>query len=355
MPADRVASSRRRSVLGARRCAGCRQRRASSLISKAWVCGTTCHAADGIPPYPPDAAALHHIFPGGWIWVLRFNNGITSAGAALTDRLAADVQASEGAAAWDRLLQALPSVQEQFRLARATLPFVHAPRVAFRCREVVGEKWALLPSAAGVIDPLLSTGFPLTLLGLGRLLEILETTSAGAERQAALALYARTTQEELDVTEQLVGALYACMADPALFKRLSLLYFAAASYSETCTPPRPRASGTRIPAQRAPALWRGVARVRGARRHGAEGLRTGGALRSHRSRHRAIRYGRPPRSLATRLVSGAGRRSRRQRGETRGVSGGGRPAAGAVWIAPAARARRVVAARERAGVGPREH
>ena len=61
------------------------------------------------------------------------------------------------------------------------------------------------------------------------------------------------------------------MADPALFKRLSLLYFAAASYSETGPPPRPRASGTRIPAQRAPALWRGVARVRGARRHGAKG------------------------------------------------------------------------------------
>ena len=40
-------------------------------------------------------------------------------------------------------------------------------------------------------------------------------------------------QDELDVTEQLVAALYASMADPALFKRLSLLYFAAASYSET--------------------------------------------------------------------------------------------------------------------------
>ncbi len=189
--------------------------------------------SNGAPPYPPDAAALHHVFPGGWIWVLRFNNGITSAGAALTDPLAATLRASEGAPAWDRLLQALPSVSDQFRSARATLPFVHAPRVAFRCREVVGGKWALLPSAAGVIDPLLSTGFPLTLLGLARLLDVLETTVPGAEREAALAIYARTTQEELDVTEQLVAALYACMADPPLFKRLSLLYFAAASYSET--------------------------------------------------------------------------------------------------------------------------
>jgi FADH2 O2-dependent halogenase len=173
------------------------------------------------------------VFPGGWIWVLRFNNSITSAGAALTDPLAARVLASEGAPAWDRLLQALPSVREQFRAARATLPFVYAPRVAFRCREVAGDKWALLPSAAGVIDPLLSTGFPLTLLGIARLLKLLETTVPGAERQAALATYARTTQQELDVTEQLVAALYSCMADPALFKRLSLLYFAAASYSET--------------------------------------------------------------------------------------------------------------------------
>ena len=189
--------------------------------------------ADGSPPYPPDAAALHHVFPGGWIWVLRFNNGITSAGAALTDGLAADLRASEGAPAWDRLLERLPSVREQFCSASATLPFIHTPRVAFRCHQVVGAKWALLPSAAGVIDPLLSTGFPLTLLGLSRLLEVLDTTVPGAEREAALKTYAETTQRELDITEQLVGALYACMADPPLFKRLSLLYFAAASYSET--------------------------------------------------------------------------------------------------------------------------
>jgi FADH2 O2-dependent halogenase len=187
---------------------------------------------DGTPPYPPDAAALHHVFDGGWIWVLRFNNGITSAGAALEDRLANSLSASDGASAWQRLLDRLPSVRDQFRSARATLPFVHAPRVAYRCREVVGSSWALLPSAAGVIDPLLSTGFPLTLLGLLRLLEILETTRPGDARDAALEGYARITQAELDVTEQLVAALYANMTDPDLFRQLSLLYFAAASYSE---------------------------------------------------------------------------------------------------------------------------
>lgn len=90
----------------------------------------------------------------------------------------------------------------------------------------------MLPSAAGVIDPLLSTGFPLTLLGIGRLLEILEAPLDASERAAALAAYAQITSAELDATEMLVAALYANMHDPLVFKRLGLLYFAAASYSE---------------------------------------------------------------------------------------------------------------------------
>jgi FADH2 O2-dependent halogenase len=187
--------------------------------------------SDGAP-YPADDAALHHVFPGGWIWILRFNNGITSAGAALTDHAAAAIGAHDGAPAWDRLLATFPAVADQFRQARAVLPFVHTPRLAFRGTRAAGPAWALLPSAAGVIDPLLSTGFPLTLLGILRLVGILEHTSPGPERTATLEQYERTTLAELDVTERLVAALYATMDDPAIFKRLGLLYFAAASFSE---------------------------------------------------------------------------------------------------------------------------
>lgn len=165
--------------------------------------------------------------------MLRFNNGITSAGAALTDPVATRIAAADGDAAWSRLLSTLPSVAEQFSQSRAVRPFVHALRLAFRTDRVCGARWALLPSAAGVIDPLLSTGFSLTLLGLTRLLAVLEETSEGPEREAALRTYAQRTQDELDATEQLVAALYANMADAAVFKRLALLYFTAASDSET--------------------------------------------------------------------------------------------------------------------------
>lgn len=178
------------------------------------------------PPYPIDDAALHHVFPGGWIWVLRFTNGITSAGAAVTDRLARELNLAEGAAAWPRLLARLPSVRAQFQHAAPTMPLVYSPRIAFRARQVSGPGWALLPSAAGVVDPLLSTGFPLTLLGIQRLAALLDGGDGSLDD------YAAVTQAELDATEQLVAGLYATMADFELFKRLTLLYFAAASYSE---------------------------------------------------------------------------------------------------------------------------
>jgi len=191
------------------------------------------HHWPSAPPYPADDAALHHIFDGGWIWVLRFNNGITSAGVAATDSLANELRFADGAAAWEHLLERLPSVREQFRETRAVTPFIHAKRLPFCSARIVGENWALLPSAAGFIDPLLSTGFPLTLLGVARLAEIMENDWLSPKLSKRLASYAEVTARELGAAEQMVAALYSRMNDFALFRRLTLLYFAAASFSET--------------------------------------------------------------------------------------------------------------------------
>jgi FADH2 O2-dependent halogenase len=188
---------------------------------------------DRTPPYPVDDAALHHIFNGGWIWVLRFNNGITSAGVAARTSLADQLRFEEGAPAWERLLGQLPTVREQFADAKAQIPFIHSPQLAFRAPHAAGPNWALLPSAAGFVDPLLSTGFPLTLLGIERLANILER-DWGCERFAKrLDAYGTRTLEELDSVELMVAALYANLDDFSTFSALSLLYFAAATFSET--------------------------------------------------------------------------------------------------------------------------
>ena len=193
-----------------------------------------CFSADGLaPPYPAEDAAVHHVFDGGWIWVLKFNNGVTSAGVAATDQIANDLDFKSGEPAWRRLLARLPSLTESFGMARNVLPFVHQPRIAFQSGQITGPGWVLLPSAAGVIDPLLSTGFPLTLLGIARMGRLLKQHWGQPSFRAAMDDYARLTTLELETTAQLVGALYASMARFEPFKALCLLYFVAASFSET--------------------------------------------------------------------------------------------------------------------------
>ena len=179
-------------------------------------------------PYPVDDAALHHVFDGGWMWVLRFGNGVTSAGIAVEDWLADDLKVAEGEPAWARLLRRFPSVAAQFADARPVRPFTWMPRLAYRAADAAGERWAMLPSAAAFIDPLFSTGIPLTLLGIERLAALIETELRGREP----ARYADLTLGDADRTARFIAGSYAGFPDFAMFTSYSMFYFAAASYSE---------------------------------------------------------------------------------------------------------------------------
>jgi len=184
------------------------------------------------PPYPRDDAAVHHVFDGGWMWVLRFGNGVTSAGVAATPALAEELRLSEGEPAWGRFLARFPSVGAQFAQAEPTRPFAYAPRVAYRASAATGPGWALLPSAAAFVDPLFSTGIPLALLGIERLGRILEEAWNTEKLEARLAEYGALTLQEADATADFIGACYAAMPRFPVFAALSQFYFAAASFSE---------------------------------------------------------------------------------------------------------------------------
>ncbi|GGH07274.1 NAD(P)/FAD-dependent oxidoreductase [Silvibacterium dinghuense] len=198
------------------------------------------------PPYPIDQAAVHHLFPGGWVWVLQFHHsmnggGITSAGVACTQETAARLNLREGQPAWQRLLEEIPALKEQFAHAKPERAFTHIPQLSFRSAAIVDPnkqpRWALLPSAAGFVDPLLSTGFPLTLLGVSRLAQLFSQHEPATWSSPAFAqdlrTYAEATDTELLAAAHLIAALYANLDDFPVFAALSLLYFAAVSYAET--------------------------------------------------------------------------------------------------------------------------
>jgi FADH2 O2-dependent halogenase len=188
------------------------------------------------PPYPVDDAALHHVFDGGWMWVLRFGNGVTSAGVAVEDALANELRLADGEPAWHRLLDRFPTVRAQFADARPTRQFDRIPRLGYRAASAAGPRWAMLPSAAAFVDPLFSTGFPLTLLGIERLAALLESRAffddARSCRPSGLPSYSETTLAEADHTARFVAGCYAGFPRFADFVQYSMFYFAAASYAE---------------------------------------------------------------------------------------------------------------------------
>jgi FADH2 O2-dependent halogenase len=178
-------------------------------------------------PYPPDDAAVHHLFDGGWMWVLRFDNGLTSAGVVLDDPPPAG--ACEPEAMWARTLGRFPSLAVQFAAARPALPMRAIPRMAYRTSRCVGEGWAMLPMAAGFVDPLFSTGFALSLLGIERLAGVVELGSGPGLWEA----YGGEVLADLDATASLIGAAHRVLGDPEGFRAVAMGYFAAVSFAET--------------------------------------------------------------------------------------------------------------------------
>jgi FADH2 O2-dependent halogenase len=147
--------------------------------------------------------------------------------------VAQELALSEGEPAWQRLLDRLPTLKSQFKQASACQPFRHMPEISFRTSTIAGKRWAMLPSAAGFVDPLLSTGFALTLTGIEHLAKIIAKHRDADDLAAQLQSYAKETDGNLMAASRLIGALYANMGDFSAFTALSLLYFSAVSFTET--------------------------------------------------------------------------------------------------------------------------
>jgi FADH2 O2-dependent halogenase len=186
------------------------------------------------PPYAVDAAALHHVFDGGWMWVLRFDNGVTSAGVAVDDWLARELRLADGEPAWKRLLARYPTIATQFADAEPIREFTWMPQVSYRAAAAAGERWAMLPSAAAFVDPLFSSGIPMTLVGIERLGRALEIWRDDGQRSSGPRWrdYGPRTLAEADHTARFVAGCYAAFPRFETFAAYSMFYFVAASFSE---------------------------------------------------------------------------------------------------------------------------
>jgi len=96
-----------------------------------------------------------------------------SAGVAATDEVRTNWSLSRERTGLRRLLEKIAFARGVFRSAHAVMPFIHLPRLAFSKRVVAGSRWLCFHRLRDFVDPLLSTGFPLTLLASRELLKLL--------------------------------------------------------------------------------------------------------------------------------------------------------------------------------------
>ncbi len=188
-------------------------------------------AFDGAP-YPIDDAALHHLLPGAWVWVLHFGHGVTSAGVTATEEVATELGLASGEGGWRRLLQRFPTLQAQFAGARIVEPLRYWPTLSYRLERGSGPGFWLLPFTSTFVDPILSTGFATTLTGIERFARALEG-GVGPDLDERVRGICALGFAEADALALLASALYASFEDMEVFEALTMLYFAGITFSET--------------------------------------------------------------------------------------------------------------------------
>jgi FADH2 O2-dependent halogenase len=135
----------------------------------------------GVTPFDDAAAAqphkqrspwhlgtLHHIFDGGWLWVIPFDNHdeslnpLCSVGLTVDERKFPKTGLSSQEE-FDDFLRRFPQIAEQFQGAKAVRPWVSTGRLQYSAHDTVGERFCLTSHAAGFIDALYSRGLTNTL------------------------------------------------------------------------------------------------------------------------------------------------------------------------------------------------
>jgi FADH2 O2-dependent halogenase len=188
-------------------------------------------------PYPDDWAAVHHVIDEGWMYSLRFDHGVTSAGFLLTPGGLAGMKSTntgDPASLWRALLGRYPTLASVFAEASPLMPIAFRPVIQHRLTRAAGERWALMPHAYAFVDPLFSTGIAWSLRAVERLALAFESAAPNGRVPdlAMLTRYDTALGAEADQIDLVVAGAYEAMAHFDLFAAQAMMYFATVSFAE---------------------------------------------------------------------------------------------------------------------------
>ncbi|MCB9124691.1 MAG: NAD(P)/FAD-dependent oxidoreductase [Caldilinea sp.] len=200
-----------------------------------------CYHATGAPqdaygfPFRVSEGTLHHVFKGGWLWVIPFNNHpratnpLCSVGLQLDPRLyplREDLSPEEEFYAF---VDQFPDIRAQLRGARPVRAWMRTGRLQYSTQHVVGDRFALLAHAAGFIDPLYSKGLYVTHMTIMKVADlILGARQTGDYSAVAFAPLEEMTLGYIDMHDRLVANSYKAWGNYKLWSVYAVLWLLGA-------------------------------------------------------------------------------------------------------------------------------
>jgi FADH2 O2-dependent halogenase len=171
-------------------------------------------------PFSADDAAQHHLLGEGWMWMLRFNHGVTSVG--YTTPL------KNPLVRFESLFASYPSIAAMMSAAKRVGPpqaAVTTSRLQRWVAPVPHGRCVMLPTASLTLDPLHSTGIAHALAGVERISKVI---LSGCDTDKQLKVYEEVLVKETRLLDQLVAMAYRNLGCFERFTAACMVYFAAA-------------------------------------------------------------------------------------------------------------------------------
>ena len=186
-------------------------------------------------PFRLSEGTLHHVFRGGWLWVIPFNNHarstnpLCSVGLQLDPRIYPTQQDMSPEEEFYAFINQFPSMQAQFRDAKPVRGWTRTERMQFSSKCILGERFCLLGHAAGFIDPLFSKGLYTTFSSVSLLAHLLiQAHQAGDYSTARFQPLERLTLSFVWANDRLVANSIASWSNYKLWAVYSVVWLLGA-------------------------------------------------------------------------------------------------------------------------------
>lgn len=162
-------------------------------------------------PSPLGQATMHHVFDGGWMWIIPFHNHrdatnpLTSVGMML-DRRKHPTPTGAPQDEFRAIIGRYPTIQRHFADARAVRPWTASGRLQYSQQRLSGDRWIQLPHAACFVDPLYSSGLSVLTVALDLIAgQLLEAVAQDDFRQERFARVEQVVMGGFDHYDQIVS------------------------------------------------------------------------------------------------------------------------------------------------------